>query len=117
MRDQILQVIRPTPSEIQGIQRVAENLQQTIAKHAQAAGVPISFFEIEGSTGLKQTQLRNASDIDFFVGLPEDFVLPEGRTTRKISHKGLRQVFAQMVTTWLTAAVQRNRRNECYPRV
>ncbi|HMF32915.1 MAG TPA: hypothetical protein VKK79_15945 [Candidatus Lokiarchaeia archaeon] len=106
IREQVLQDIRPTPDEIDGIQSIAATLQESIEKYASAAGVPINFFEIEGSTGLKQTQLRNASDIDAFVGLPLEYVLPGGRQDRKINHKELRQMFAQMVSTWLTAAAE-----------
>jgi len=106
IREQVLQEIRPTPAEIEGIRRVAEKLGASIKKHAQAAGIPINFFEIEGSTGLKQTQLRNASDIDAFIGLPESFVLPQGRSQKRGTHKELEQLFANMVTTWLTEAVK-----------
>ncbi|OLS15931.1 MAG: tRNA nucleotidyltransferase CCA-adding enzyme [Promethearchaeota archaeon CR_4] len=106
IREQVLKEIRPTPAEIEGIHLVAEKLGASIRKHAQAAGVPVNFFEIEGSTGLKQTQLRNTSDIDAFVGLPESYVLPEGRTKKRENHKELEQLFANMVTTWLTAAVK-----------
>jgi tRNA CCA-adding enzyme len=106
VREQALQEIRPTPAEIEGLRKVSEKLGACIKQHAQAAGVPVSFFEVEGSTGIKQTQLRNASDIDAFVGLPESFVLPAGRQAKKKGHKDLEQFFAKMVTTWLTAAVK-----------
>ncbi len=101
----MLKEIRPTPAEIEGIRQAAIKLEDSIKRHAKQAGVPVKFFEIEGSTGLKQTQLRNSSDIDAFVGLPESYVLPGGRGTNKKGHKDLEQFFANMVSTWLIASV------------
>ncbi len=106
IREQILKEIRPTPAEIEGIRQAANKLESSIKRHAKEAGVPVKFFEIEGSTGIKQTQLRNASDIDAFVGLPKSFVFPGGRPAKKKFHKELEQFFAKMVTTWLTTAVK-----------
>ncbi len=106
IREQVLQEIRPTPAEIEGIRQAAIKLESSIKRHAKEAGVPVKFFEIEGSTGLKQTQLRNASDIDAFVGLPELFVLPQGRGAKKKGHKDLEQFFAAMVNSWLKDAVK-----------
>ncbi len=106
IRKQVLQEIRPTQAEIEGLRQVSERLGASIKQHAQKAGVPVSFFEIEGSTGIKQTQLRNASDIDAFVGLPESFVIPGGRNSKKKGHKDLEQFFATMVNTWVTEAVK-----------
>lgn len=74
IRRTVLAQITPTKEEIQNQKETISSLKDSLVHHADMEGFQFSFIEAQGSTGKKQTQLRNAADIDLFVGLdPEDY--------------------------------------------
>lgn len=74
IRKRILKRIAPTNAELE-IQRLAISaLREELENFAKKIDQPYSFIEPQGSTGKKQTQLRNAGDIDLFIALsPNDY--------------------------------------------
>ncbi len=69
VRKEILTKITPTKKELENQIDVISSLKQVLIHKAESIDFPYSFIEPQGSTGRKQTQLRNAADIDLFVGL------------------------------------------------
>ena len=53
-------------------QEVIRILREALKERAGEIGQIYSFIEEQGSTGRKQTQLRNKADIDLFIGLSPD---------------------------------------------
>jgi tRNA CCA-adding enzyme len=74
IREKILIEITPSEEEIKKQQEVIHDITRVLLETGDKTGQKYSFIEAHGSTGQKQTQLRNASDIDIFVGLaPTDY--------------------------------------------
>lgn len=69
IRESILELIVPTRKEIKLQERIIELLHRALRDQAETLAVNYAFIEPQGSTGKKQTQLRNDADIDLFVGL------------------------------------------------
>jgi tRNA CCA-adding enzyme len=67
--NEILKEITPTQREIEFINTIADKLKQLLDKKAKKEKVHYTKIEPQGSTGIKQTQLKNDFDIDFFIGL------------------------------------------------
>ena len=67
--DEVLQEIIPTQQEIQAIDNIVEELKQHLKVRAIELGIKYTSMEPQGSTGIKQTQLRDDFDVDFFIGL------------------------------------------------
>jgi tRNA CCA-adding enzyme len=65
----VLKDITPTISEISTINHVVDKLKDLLGKRAREQDIQYTNMEPQGSTGIKQTQLRNDFDIDFFIGL------------------------------------------------
>ena len=66
---EILKKITPTDKEIALIDNITECLKDLLDKKAKALGISFTKIEPQGSTGIKQTQLKNDFDIDLFIGL------------------------------------------------
>jgi tRNA nucleotidyltransferase (CCA-adding enzyme) len=56
--DEVLQEIIPTQQEIQAIDNIVEELKQHLKVRAIELGIKYTSMEPQGSTGIKQTQLR-----------------------------------------------------------
>lgn len=78
---EILEQIIPTPEEIFKINEIIDVLVVLLKKSASELGVKFTKIEPQGSTGIKQTQLRNDFDVDLFIGLDFD--------SHKSKHTGL----------------------------
>ena len=65
----VLKDIVPTINEISTINHLVDKLKILLKKRAQEQNIRYTTMEPQGSTGIKQTQLRNDFDIDFFIGL------------------------------------------------
>lgn len=66
---EILEKITPTNQEIARIEALTEKLIYLLAKKSKKLGISYTKIEPQGSTGIKQTQLKNDFDIDLFIGL------------------------------------------------
>lgn len=104
IKNEALKIIKPTKREIEKQKEIISHLKQFIEKAAVKKRYKFLFIEAEGSTGIKQTQLRGASDIDIFVALsPNDYKdilkLPK-RNMRDRLHKE----FEKIVKEWFKPA-------------
>lgn len=105
VRREVLAKITPTEEELRNQMDVISTLKQALVLQAETTGFQYSFIEPQGSTGRKQTQLRNAADIDLFVGLsPGDFSdvldLPQ-----QLRHQSIDELMTRMTDEWFTPAV------------
>ena len=69
-----LSKITPTACELSNIQLVVDEITKILYASEIPSEIMISFIEPQGSTGLKQTSLRDVADIDLFIGLDPDFI-------------------------------------------
>jgi tRNA nucleotidyltransferase (CCA-adding enzyme) len=67
--DEVLSGIIPTNEELELINGIIEKLKKLLEKRADKLRIKFKRMEPQGSTGIKQTQLRNDFDIDYFIGL------------------------------------------------
>jgi tRNA nucleotidyltransferase (CCA-adding enzyme) len=95
IRKNILERIRPTQSEINKGRDVFARVQQAIQQKATEKGIEVAFVELEGSAGIKQTQLRGRRELDIFIGLPP-YVFFSDRM-KSPSKSELRQFFRKLV--------------------
>ena len=105
-RTRILALITPPKSEILAQQEIIMNLTNALEQQAMVQGRIYSFIEAQGSTGEKQTQLKDVADIDLFVGLrPDDYseTLSLPATER---HRALDVTLDDIVEKWFIPAVQ-----------
>ena len=65
----ILQDIIPNEKEIKRIKNIVDSTREYLKKKAQELEITFTDIKAQGSTGIKQTQLRNDFDIDIFIGL------------------------------------------------
>ena len=66
---QVLKEITPTQNEIALVNDITDKLKVLLDKKAKALNITYTVIEPQGSTGIKQTQLRDDFDVDLFVGL------------------------------------------------
>lgn len=96
IRNNILRQIRPLPSEVDEEFRVFRQIQQSIQKVARKKKLNLAFIELEGSSGKKQTQLRNHRELDIFVGLNPK-ILEHPKEEEKPAKSYLRKFFRELV--------------------
>ncbi|MFX1399552.1 MAG: hypothetical protein ACFFAS_21205 [Promethearchaeota archaeon] len=83
----VLKEIIPTNRELILINNIVENLKFLLEKKAKQLKIQYTRIEPQGSTGIKQTQLRNDFDIDLFVGLNYDLYKPKYKGLSKNKFK------------------------------
>ena len=67
--EEALKEITPTSQELALINNIVEKLRGLLKKKAKELNIKYTQIEPQGSTGIKQTQLRDDFDLDLFVGL------------------------------------------------
>ncbi len=99
IRDTVLEQIRPTESEVEKTLNVFKKIQSAIQHISKKKKVNLAFIELEGSSGRKQTQLRNWQELDIFIGLPLSIIpkpiqpeKPEKQLVRKLFNKLVKEV-------------------------
>jgi len=99
-----LRMVKPTKSEIAEQKEVIDYLKKSIEEMGKKTGYKFLFIEEEGSTGIKQTQLKGASDIDIFVALsPNDYKSILKLPKKKMKEK-LHKEFEMIVEKWFKPA-------------
>ena len=73
----VLVDILPTQRELTLINDIIEKLKRLLDEKAQQLNISYTKIEPQGSTGIKQTQLKNDFDIDLFVGLNYELYKPK----------------------------------------
>jgi tRNA nucleotidyltransferase (CCA-adding enzyme) len=99
---EILKEITPTEIEIALIKDVYEKLKKLLDKKAKELKINYTKIEPQGSTGIKQTQLKNDSDIDLFIGLDFNQFKPkyEGLSKSKLK-KESKKDFLALCNNWI----------------
>jgi len=98
----VLKNITPTNTEIVLIEDITKKLKELLDSKAKDLNINYTKIEPQGSTGIKQTQLRNDFDIDLFIGLDfnEYRYKYEGLSKNKLK-KESKKDFLKLCNTWL----------------
>ena len=99
---EVLKEIMPTEQEFRLIEEITDNLKSLLDKNAKELNIKYTRIEPQGSTGIKQTQLRNDFDIDLFIGLNYKLYSPkyEGLSKNKLK-KASKQDFLDLCNNWI----------------
>ena len=99
--DQILKRITPDKSEIDHIEKVTAFIIKFIKKSTIPSEISIRFIEPQGSTGLKQTALKNTADIDLFIGIDPEIIINHHFSSKKEKKEFIHSKFKDLTTSWL----------------
>ncbi len=105
IRSIILNQIRPTRTEINEGFQIYNRIKRAIQHISEMKNVEVSFINLEGSSGRKQTQLRNWRELDIFIGLPTS-ILPKPINKEKPSKPKLRKLLKQLVEEIAVEAIK-----------
>jgi tRNA nucleotidyltransferase (CCA-adding enzyme) len=98
----VLETIIPSPQEIASINDVIKKLQENIDRKSKELKIEYTVIEPQGSTGIKQTQLRNDFDIDLFIGLDYQHYRPKYKGLSKNKLKKIsKKDFLELCTRWI----------------
>lgn len=100
--NEVLNGIIPTNQELDLINEIVEKLKSLLEKKAKELNIVYTRIEPQGSTGIKQTQLRNDFDIDLFIGLNYDLYKPKykGLSKNKLK-KASKKDFLDLCNNWI----------------
>ncbi|MHA1915209.1 MAG: hypothetical protein ACW97V_12665 [Promethearchaeota archaeon] len=98
----VLETIIPTPREIAFIDKIIKKLRNGLDRKSEELGIKYTTIEPQGSTGIKQTQLRNDFDIDLFIGLDYKYYRPKykGLSRNKLK-KASKKDFLALCNNWV----------------
>ena len=84
--NEVLKEILQTKQELVLIEEITKKLKLLLGKRAKELNIEYIQIEPQGSTGIKQTQLRNHFDIDLLIGLNYELYKPkyEGLSKNKL---------------------------------
>lgn len=105
--DSVLKDITPTSQELELIQDITEQLGKLLKKKASELDIKYTKMESQGSTGIKQTQLKNNYDINYFIGLDYDLykhkydVLTKNKLKKESKHD-----FLALCNKWIIPALK-----------
>lgn len=104
--NQIIDQIAPKSSELIKMEKIISKTIEVINSSQIPSEISISFVEPQGSTGIKQTALANAADIDLFIGLDPTFLFESKFSSKKIRRDYIRKLFKKLVLDWLIPTLQ-----------
>ncbi len=106
---EVLKDITPTQKEIVLINNITEKLKNLLSKKATELNINFIRIEPQGSTGIKQTQLKNDFDIDLFIGLDyRQFKLNyKGLNKSKLKKKSKKD-FLALCNNWILQSLTLN---------
>ncbi|NVM43765.1 MAG: hypothetical protein HWN79_02520 [Candidatus Lokiarchaeota archaeon] len=99
---EVLEDIAPTQQELTLISDIIAKLITLLDEKAQQLGIKYTRIEPQGSTGIKQTQLKNDFDIDLFVGLNYELYKPnyDGLSKNKLKKESKKE-FRSLCNNWI----------------
>jgi tRNA nucleotidyltransferase (CCA-adding enzyme) len=99
---EVLKEITPTQKEIVLISNITNKLKNLLSKRAAELNIFYTKIEPQGSTGVKQTQLKNDFDIDLFVGLDyTQFKLTYEGLNKSKTKKESKKDFLALCNNWV----------------
>lgn len=99
---EVLKQISPTNAEITLIDNISERLRNLLINAAQKLNIKYVIIEPQGSTGIKQTQLKNDFDIDLFIGLDYKEYEPKFKNLSKNKlKKASKKDFLDLCNNWI----------------
>ncbi len=100
--ENILKDITPTQEELKLINEIVKKLRKLLEEKARQLNLKYTKIEPQGSTGIKQTQLKNDFDIDLFVGLDYELYSPkyDGLSRNKLK-KESKKDFLYLCNNWI----------------
>lgn len=101
LRDTLNEII-PTNQELNLINKIVQNLKHLLKNKAEELNLNYTLIESQGSTGIKQTQLKGDFDIDLFIGLDYNLYKPkyEGLSKNKLK-KESKKDFLKLCKEWI----------------
>lgn len=100
--EEVLEDITPTKQELTLINDIIIKLKKLIDEKAQELGINYTRIEPQGSTGIKQTQLKDDFDIDLFVGLNYELYKPKYASLSKNKlKKESKKDFRYLCDNWI----------------
>ena len=105
--NKVLQQIIPTQQEIQVINKIVEKLEGYLKPRAIELDIKYTTMEPQGSTGIKQTQLRDNFDIDFFIGLDvNQFQAKRKRLSKNKLKQESKKYFLDLCNKWIIKSLK-----------
>jgi tRNA nucleotidyltransferase (CCA-adding enzyme) len=100
--NETLKNIIPTNAEIELIKIITKKLHDLLEQKAKELGINFTKIEPQGSTGIKQTQLKDDFDIDLFIGLDYNEYKPkyQGLSKGKLK-KESKKDFLDLCNKWI----------------
>jgi len=106
---EILKKITPAQREIELINKITKKLENLLDNKAKELNINYTKIEPQGSTGIKQTQLKNDFDIDLFIGLDYNLYKSkyEGLSKSKLKKKSKKD-FLDLCKNWILQSFNLN---------
>ena len=99
---EILRKIHPTDQEIDLIKSITKKLSNLLDLKAKDLNITYKKIEPQGSTGIKQTQLKNDFDIDLFIGLDyEEYKYKFKGLSKNKLKKESKKDFLKLCINWI----------------
>jgi tRNA CCA-adding enzyme len=98
---EVLKKITPSKEETAHFLQVESDLIKIIQESKIPNNIQIRYIEAQGSTGIKQTSLRDAADIDLFIGIDQKIIFDQGFHSKTKTREFLRILFKRFVQEWL----------------
>jgi len=104
--NKILKRITPDELEIKHIEEVTSIIIKYIKDSQIPDEISIRFIEPQGSTGLKQTALKNTADIDLFIGIDPQIILNHHFLSKKEKKEFIHTKFKDLTKNWLIPSLK-----------
>ncbi len=98
---EILHEIVPLPEEIDKQTKLIKKVTGFIFNSAIPQDLSITFIEPQGSTGLKQTALRDSADIDLFIGLSPEIIFSQKFPSKGKTRNFIQNLFKKHLREWM----------------
>ncbi|MCF2140159.1 MAG: hypothetical protein K9W44_08905 [Candidatus Lokiarchaeota archaeon] len=93
--------LNPTSQERKKLASIVDYVSTVIFNSVPQKNLKINFITPQGSTGLKDTALRNSSDIDLFIGLDPSILPDLKQKSKSYLRNKIRELFKDMIISWL----------------
>ena len=106
--NQILTQITPTEQEQQHLSSIVQKISDIIQNSIPSPNIKINFIASQGSTGIKDTALRNAADIDLFIGLDPSMLGDVLALSKSKIRNHIHDLFKNLITDWVIPELKKH---------